>query len=106
MGGGGVCLTDNAYESSEIGKMNASRDLIEKDTEFQLKMKEALKYWAYNCLASNTMNGFTNNIELTYVFTWWQKALLAADAVLGILTLAGGIAYIRLSVRNKKEQEE
>ena len=29
-----------------------------------------------------------------------------ADAVLGILTLAGGIAYIRLSVRNKKEQEE
>ena len=57
--------------------MNASRDLIEKDTEFQLKMKEALKYWTYNCLASNTMNGFTNNIELTYVFTWWQKALLA-----------------------------
>lgn len=106
MGGGGTCLTDSAYESSEIGTMPASASIIKKDTEFQEKMKLALKYWAYNCLASNTMNGYTSNVEFQYVRTWWQNALIAADILLALLVLCGGAAYLRRIRKEKKEGEE
>lgn len=106
MGGGGTCLTDSAYESSEIGTMPASVNIIRKDTEFQMKMKQALKYWAYNCLASNTMNGYTSNVEFQYVRTWWQKFLLATDMILALLTLTSAAVYINGSRKEKKKDGE
>jgi len=100
--GGGNCLTSSAYETSEIGEMNASKSEIEKDGDFQAQMKRNIKYWAYNMAASNAMNGLTSTTEKVYVLTWYQKALYAGTAGLGALTAL--LAIVSLLKRRKEKK--
>lgn len=101
--GGGNCLTTSAYDTSEIGTMAASKNVIAKDTAFQEMMKYNIKFWLYKLAGSNAMNGITNTTELVYVFTWWQYALIAAIAVFGILTVLFAAVY---GVKTKKSKIE
>lgn len=105
-GGGGGCLTTSAYESAAIGSMTSEENLrlIKADQEFQKKMKAALKYYVYNTVAGNAMNGITSSTQYVYVLTWWQYAILAAQAVLAVLTLIFAVLYGKSS-RNKREVE-
>lgn len=102
--GGGNCLTTSAYDTSEIGTMAASKNVIAKDTKFQEMMKYNIKFWLYRLAASNAMNGITNTTELVYVFTWWQYALIAAIAVFSILTAAFAAVYGVKTVKSKREE--
>ena len=85
--GGGNCLTTSAYEGSTIGTMSASKSLIEQDTAFQEELKLNLKYWLYQIVDSNAMNGISSTTTVEYVNTWYQIALYAVAAVLGILAV-------------------
>ncbi|MCD7802069.1 MAG: glycoside hydrolase family 3 C-terminal domain-containing protein [Clostridiales bacterium] len=87
--GGGATLTTSAYETSSIGTMAASKELIQKDTEFQEQMKLIIKYYLYNIVQSNAVNGLTADTELVTSLTWFQIVLYAGIAVTAILTLAG-----------------
>lgn len=101
---GGNALTTSAYDTSNIGTMASAKAEIAKDTQFQLNMKQNIKYWVYNMVASNAMNGLTNTSALVYKFTWWQYALYAGIAVTGVLTLGSAVMLI-LKSRKTKTQE-
>lgn len=107
-GGGGGCLTTSAYESSEIGSMTSKEnlDLIAKDMAFQQRMKDNIKYFIYNTVASNTMNSITSSTRYVTVMTWWQGALLGAEILLAVLTAGCGFMYLRAAVRRKEEKDE
>ena len=100
--GGGAPLTETAYAESEIGEMSASKAEIEKDTEFQQQMKLGIKYYLYNFVASNAMNGISNTTELVYENTWWQLALYTAIGVTAVFTVGSVIMYIR-ACRKREE---
>ncbi len=102
-GGGGGCLTTAAYESSNIGSMTSPEnlELIAQDSAFQAKMKEAIKYFVYNTVASNNMNTITSSTRYVEVLTWWQIALIAAEVIFGVLTLAFIILFIRSAMTGK-----
>ena len=85
-GGGGACLTSSAYDTSDIGAMEASKSEIEKDEYFQQQMKQGIKYYLYNIAQSNAMNGISSTTEIVYIRTWVDNAILGAEIGLGILT--------------------
>lgn len=101
--GGGNMLTETAYESAEIGTMAASKDAISKDTYFQEMMKYNIKFWIYQLVQSNAMNGLTSTTEVQYVRTWWQNALSAAVGVTAVLTVASAAVYVTINLKKKKE---
>ena len=103
--GGGNMLTETAYENAEIGTMAASKDLIAKDTYFQEMMKYNIKFWLYQLVQSNAMNGLTSNTEIQYVTTWWQNALSAAVTVTAILTVLSLAMYAVVSVKPAKKKD-
>ncbi len=110
-GGGGNALTTSAYETSEIGTMAASKSLIEKDTYFQTKMKENIKYWLYNLATSNAMNGLTYTSEIKRIYVWWEIALWCLIAASAVLTVLFGALYVtkskkleNIKVVDKKEE--
>lgn len=104
-GGGGACLCTTAnYSSSQHGSMIDSRNYsaVMEDAAFQHEMQQALKYYMYVFANSNAMNGLSPDIKVVAVTTWWQKALIAADVVLGVLAVLSILGYI-FAVRKAKE---
>lgn len=101
--GGGNCLTTSAYDTSSIGTMAASKDKISKDTAFQQQMKTNIKYWLYNTVQSNAMNGLTYDSELVDVLTWWQIVLYVLIAALAVLT-AGSAAMYVINARKSRQE--
>jgi len=100
--GGGNCLTSSAYETSSIGEMADSKSEIEKDGQFQLAMKQNIKYWVYNMAQSVAMNGLTSTTEKVYVLTWYQKALYGG--AIGVGVLCALFAVISLIKRSKERK--
>lgn len=96
-------FTTSAYESANIGSMTSTENLklIAKDSAFQKKMKETIKYFVYNTVASNDMNTITTSTKYIHVLTWWQIAFMAAEVVFGLLTLLFAVMYLRNSLRKK-----
>ena len=103
-GGGGACLTSSAYDTSDIGAMEASKDMIAKDQSFQQEMKQSLKYYLYNIAQSNAMNGISSTTEIQYVQTWVDKALLGAEIGFGVLTALCLILAIRNDIKSGKKK--
>ncbi len=104
--GGGNCLTTSAYDTSQIGTMAASKDEIEKDTQFQEMMKYNIKYWLYNLVQSNAMNGLSSTTEVKHVLTWYQKALYGADAAFAVLTVLCIVMGVRKTRKNQNIKVE
>ena len=86
-GTGGMLTTASTTASGKKGSMTASREMIEKDTNFQQHMHDGLKYYMYSAARSNALNGMTVNTEIRYVRTWWQNAILGLKFGSGILAL-------------------
>lgn len=103
--GGGNMLTETAYDNAEIGSMAASKDLIAKDTYFQEMMKYNIKFWVYQMVQSNAMNGLTSTTEIQYVTTWWQDALSTAVTVTAVLTVLAMAAYVVTCVKPAKKKD-
>lgn len=103
LGGGGGCLTTSAYESSDIGSMTSAENLklIAKDSKFQKKMKEDIKYFVYNTIASNDMNGITTSTRYVKVMTWWQIALVSTEVFFAVITLFFAILYLRAATKKE-----
>lgn len=118
--GGGNCLTTSAYDSSVIGTMAKSKNIIAKDTQFQQTMKQSLKYWMYNLASSNSMNGISQTTKIKHVLTWYQLLLIAVSAVTGVLTIlfaalgvmaskkeaSGSVATGNETMNGRKENEQ
>lgn len=98
--GGGNLLTTSAYDTSQIGTMAASKAKIEKDTTFQLAMKQDLKYWLYTLASSSAMNGITSNTRIVYQITWWQWCLYGACCLLAVLTILCIVKWIFVARRS------
>ena len=103
-GGGGACLTSSAYDTSDIGAMEGSKSLIEKDQSFQQEMKKSLKYYVYNIAQSNAMNGISSTTEIVYVRTWVDNAILGAEICFGILTALCLVLAIRNDIKSGKKK--
>lgn len=106
-GGGAMLGTSDKYAAENIGSMLSAENIekIEKDTEFQQKMQETLKYYLYTFAGNNVMNGITADTEFVYQFTWWQTALIVSDIVLAVLTLGFAIMYVRNIVAVRKNRK-
>lgn len=102
-GSGGGCLTTSAYENSNIGSMTSDENLklIAKDSAFQKKMKEAIKYFVYNTIASNDMNGITASTRYVKIMTWWQIAFIAAEVFFALSTLIFAVMYVRSATKKE-----
>ena len=103
-GGGGACLTSSAYDTSDIGAMEASKSEIEKDEYFQQQMKQGIKYYLYNIAQSNAMNGISSTTEIVYIRTWVDKAILGAEIGLGILTALGFLLAVINDIKSGKKK--
>ena len=102
--GGGSTLTSSAYDTSNIGAIESSKSLIEKDGNFQEEMKQNLKYTLYNIAQSNAMNGISSTSQIVRVRTWVENALDGATYGLGALTaLCLLLAFIRDIKSGKKK---
>ena len=101
--GGGGTLTTSAYDTSEIGAMANSKKAIEKDVSFQQMMKKNIKYFLYQLVQSNAMNGISSTTEIQTVRTWYQNALTGAEAAFAALTILFLIMTILKTVKSKKE---
>lgn len=103
-GGGGMLGNSTSFAETEWGAMTttANMNLIKSDTEFQLKMKEIIKTYAYAIVSSNAMNGITSGTETVYVSTWWQNALLGLEIALGVATVGFGAIYILNTLKLRK----
>ena len=93
--GGGIALTSAAYADSEIGLMEDVKADIAKDTSFQEALKLNIKYWLYNLVKTNAMNGITNTSVMESVIPWWQMAFYGVDAFLALLTLLFIVLYAK-----------
>ena len=95
------------YETTKWGAMTtpANKKLIASDAEFQNLMKDVLKTYVYNIVASNGMNGVTSSTQVVYVRTWWQNALIGTAAALGVVTAGLAAVYVAKSVRRKKAED-
>ena len=100
-GGGGNCLTTSAYDTSKIGTMAASKNVIKKDTHFQEMMQTNIKYFLYRLADSNAMNGINKNTKIQYVLTWWQKAIYGLDILFAALTVLFVVLMIRTGKKAK-----
>ncbi len=97
--GGGNCLTTSAYDTSEIGTMADAKEQISKDTEFQLQMKQGIKYWLYNLASSSAINGLSSTTTVQYTMVWWQYALIAVCVFFGALT----VIFAAFGVANRRK---
>ena len=86
-GTGGMLTTESTTMSSKFGSMISNRAKIEKDTDFQQHMHDGLKHYMYSAARSNALNGFTQDTEIKYVRTWWQKLILGLKYGSGALTV-------------------
>ena len=75
--------------------------IIAKDSNFQKKMKEDMKYFVYNTIASNDMNGITSSTRYVKVMTWWQIALVSAEGFFGVITLLFAVLYLRAATKKE-----
>ncbi len=48
------------------------------------------------------MNGVTENTKVNYVLTWWQKAIIAAEVVTGVLACG----FIVLDIVDTKKKSK
>jgi beta-glucosidase len=86
-GGGGGTLTTSAYDTSNIGVMANAKSDIQKDLYFQEQMAKNIKYFLYQEVQSNAMNGTSSTTEIIPVRTWVDNAVLAAIIVTAALTV-------------------
>jgi beta-glucosidase len=83
--------------------MAESKKAIEKDVNFQQMMKKNIKYFLYQLVQSNAMNGISSTTEIQTVRTWYQNALTGAETAFAVLTLLFLIMTILKTVKSKKE---
>lgn len=103
--GSSTMLGDSTtYADSEFGNMEDSRNLILSDTEFQMKMRDGIKYTLYACAKGAHMNGILSTTTAVYVRTWWQNAFLGAQIGTCVLTVAFAALGIMSVLKKKQDQ--
>lgn len=102
-GGGGGSLTSSAYDTSTIGGMAASKSDIQKDMYFQQNLRTNIKYFLYQIVQSNAMNGISSTTEIVPVRTWVDNALTGATIGTAILTALFLILAIVKSLKKEKK---
>ena len=100
-GTSGMLTTNATTSASKFGSMESNKAKILKDTEFQEKMQLAVKSYLYSIARSNAMNGITENTKTNYVLTWWQKAIIGAEAATGALT----VVFLAVDVLKKRKNQ-
>ncbi len=100
-GTSGMLTTNATTSASKFGSMESNKAKILKDTEFQEKMQLAVKSYLYSIARSNAMNGITENTETRYVQTWWQKAIIGAEAATAALT----VVFLAVDVFKKRKNQ-
>lgn len=105
-GGGFGCLTSTAYDSSNIGAMSTSANVeaIKADAQFQLKMKEGMRYTLYTAISSNVMNNYNTETRLLHVLTWWQYTFIGVEIGLAVIDLALIFFYIKSSAKARRSK--
>ena len=105
-GTGGILTTSATTATGKKGAMIASREEIQKDTAFQQKMHDGLKYYLYSAARSNALNGLTVTSEILYVRTWWQKAILGFKYGSGALAIVFFAVWMSVRRRDGRKEEE
>ena len=100
-GTSGMLTTNATTSASKFGSMESNKAKILKDTEFQEKMQLAIKSYLYSIARSNAMNGITENTKTNYVLTWWQKAIIGAEAATAALT----VVFLAVDVFKKRKNQ-
>jgi len=100
-GTSGMLTTNATTSASKFGSMASNKAKILKDTEFQEKMQLAMKSYLYSIARSNAMNGISENTKTNYVLTWWQKAIIGAEAATAALT----VVFLAVDVLKKRKNQ-
>lgn len=78
---------------------------LKNDANIVNAMRQASARILYTVANSNAMNGYTVDTDVTGTLAWWQSALIAADVIFGVLTVAAATMLVLTIVKNKKQPE-
>ena len=78
---------------------------LKNDANIVNAMRQASARILYTVANSNAMNGYTVDTDVTGTLAWWQSALIAADVIFGVLTVAAATMLVFTIVKNKKQPE-
>lgn len=78
---------------------------LKNDANIVNAMRRASARILYTVANSNAMNGYTVDTDVTGTLAWWQSALIAADVIFGVLTVAAATMLVLTIVKNKKQPE-
>ena len=88
--------------SNEYAYGLLTNDTYRNDPVIVNALVEAVHRMLYGSSRSAAMNGLSATTRIVQITPWWQTALIAVDAVLGILT-AGCVVMLVLSLRKGKD---
>lgn len=66
-------------------------------------LREANHNFYYAFVRTNLINGLDSATSFVSVYPWWKTTLIAADCVLGVLTLVCGAVYVTGLVKGRKQ---
>lgn len=79
----------------------------ERDGHMWQRAREIAKNYFYTYLHSFVINGLSPDVSVEDFVPWWEKAIYAADAVLGIVTLSAiGLTVTSAIMNSKRKKEE
>lgn len=91
-----------AVSSDQYAHGLLTSDQYRNDPVIVNALVEAAHRMLYGASRSAALNGVSASAKIVAVTPWWQTALIAVDAVLGILT-AGCVVMLVLSLRKGKD---
>lgn len=99
---GGDAL-DGKLSTQFTGKF-APDDRYRKSPTFCNALRESAKRMLYVVANSSAMNGIAPDDEIVILLSWWEKALIAIDVVLGVLMLASAALLVITIIKKRKSK--
>lgn len=89
---------------SDTGRQSELSNLVVKNRDGNILnwMKTANEHFYYAHTRSVLMNGLAEETVIEETVYWWQPTLIALCALLGVLTVASGLVYVRKAYRKKE----
>ena len=98
----GVLAGGDAWDCNDAVKWADPLKTYADDSEICSAVFEATKRILYTVVNSNAMNGVGLNVEVIEIRPWWKDAIVAADVVLGLLT----VACVAMAIITKKKAKK
>ena len=91
--------------NNDPGRVPEANNLLvkEKDGFIWGKLRDVAHYYLYSMSRSNLINGLAKEVAIESYTPWWQPALIALNAGIGVLALGSLAMFIFTVIKGRKE---